>query len=417
MSSKLIFPVEKRRFPAEIFQKTLCIGLYNRSMRLLFVTDARSPISHNWIRYFAERGDEIFLASTFESDTPDFPIIRMEFTPVAFSAVKKRTSAPSTASSRTLNLRTKIRQWLGPLTIPASARKLRAFINEVQPDLVHAMRIPYEGMLAAAALTSLITRPPFLVSIWGNDFTLHAPSTPLMRGYTRRVMQSVDALHADVQRDVKLAREWGLGEEKTTLVAPGNGGIRSEVFYPPAELVKDPIVINPRGVRPYVRNDSFFKAIPLVLAACPETKFLCTSMQGEPQAMGWVKELGIEHAVELLPSFPHEKMGDVFRSAQIVVSPSIHDGTPNSLIEAMACGCFPVAGDLDSIREWITPGRNGLLVDPADPQSIADAILLGLEREDLRHEAAGLNTNIISARAEFGMNMKKVEEFYNGLIR
>lgn len=390
---------------------------YNRDMRLLFVTDARSPISRHWIRYFAERGDEIHIASTFECDELDFPIQGLEFTPVAFSSVKKRTSAPSSASSRTLSLRTKIRQWLGPATLPASARKLRKLIDEVQPDLVHAMRVPYEGMLAAEALKGIVTCPAFLVSIWGNDFTLHAPSTPLMKRYTMQVMKSVDALHADVQRDVRLAREWGLSEEKPTLVSPGNGGVRGEIFYPPEELVKNPVVINPRGVRPYVRNDTFFKAIPLVLAKRPETKFLCTSMQGEPQAMTWVKELGIESAVELLPAFPHAQMGEVFRSAQIVVSPSVHDGTPNSLIEAMACGCFPVAGDLDSIREWITHGQNGLLVNPADPQSIADAILLGLEREDLRREAAGLNTNIISARAEYGANMKRVEEFYETIIK
>lgn len=386
-------------------------------MRLLFVTDARSPISRNWMRYFAERGDELFIATTFECGELDFPVKRLEFTPVAFSAVKKRTSAPSSASSRTLRLRTKIRQWLGPVTIPASARKLRKFINEVQPDLIHAMRVPYEGMLAAEALKGITpSRPAFLVSIWGNDFTLHAPSTPLMGWHTRRVMEAVDGLHADVARDVRLAREWGLSEEKPTLVSPGNGGVRSGIFYPPEVLVESPVVINPRGVRPYVRNDSFFKAIPLVLAKRPETKFLCSSMQGEAQALAWVQDLKIENAVELLPAFPHEKMGDVFRSAQIVVSPSIHDGTPNSLIEAMACGCFPVAGDLESIREWITHGQNGLLVDPADPQSIADAILSGLEREDLRQEAAGLNANIISARAEFGVNMKRVEEFYGAVV-
>ncbi|MCB9112089.1 MAG: glycosyltransferase [Anaerolineales bacterium] len=383
-------------------------------MRLLFVTDARSPISRNWMKYFIDRGDEVFIASTFEWDQ-DLPVVRAEFTPVAFSAAKKRTSAPSSASSRTLGLRTKIRQWLGPLTVPASARKLRAFIKEVQPDIVHAMRIPYEGMLAASALNGLDARPAFVVSIWGNDFTLHAPSTPLMKYSTRRVMQSVDGLHADVERDVRLAREWGLGEDKPTLVAPGNGGIRADVFYPPKELVKEPIVINPRGVRPYVRNDSFFKAIPLVLAKRPEAKFLCTGMQSEPQAMKWAHELNIKDAVELLPQFPHEKMGKVFRGAQIVVSPSIHDGTPNTLIEAMACGCFPVAGDLESIREWITHGQNGLLFDANDPQSIADAILLGLEREDLRTEAAGLNTNIISARAEYGANMKRVVEFYSSI--
>ena len=381
-------------------------------MRLLFVTDARSPISKNWMRFFIERGDEVFIATTFDCDS-DLAPVRMEFTPVAFSGAKKRSAAPSSASSRTLSLRTKIRQWLGPVTIPAGVRKLRAFIQEVQPDVVHAMRIPYEGMLAASALDGLVSRPSFLVSVWGNDFTLHAPSTPLMKYYTRKVMRSVDGLHADVNRDVRLAHEWGLSKEKPTLVTPGNGGIRGEVFYPPVELVKQPIIINPRGVRPYVRNDNFFKAIPLVLSKYPEAKFLCTGMQNEPQAMAWVKEFGIENAVELLPSFPHEKMGEVFRSAQIVVSPSIHDGTPNSLLEAMACGCFPVAGDLESIREWITHGQNGLLFNANDAQSIADAILLGLEREDLRADAAGLNASIISARAEFGANMKRVEEFYN----
>ncbi len=384
-------------------------------MRLLFVTDARSPISKNWMRFFIERGDEVFIATTFDCD-PDLAPMRMEFTPVAFSGAKKRSAAPSSASSRTLGLRTKIRQWLGPVTIPAAARKLRAFIQEVQPDIVHAMRIPYEGMLTASALDGLSSHPAFLVSIWGNDFTLHAPSTPLMKSYTRKVMRTVDGLHADVERDVRLAHEWGLSEGKPTLVAPGNGGIRSEFFYPPVELVKDPIIINPRGVRPYVRNDNFFKAIPLVLSKYPEAKFLCTGMQNEPQAMAWVKEFGIENAVGLLPAFPHEKMGEVFRGAQIVVSPSIHDGTPNSLLEAMACGCFPVAGDLESIREWITHGQNGLLFNANDAQAIADAILLGLEREDLRAEAAGLNAKIISARAEFGANMKRVEEFYNSVV-
>lgn len=380
-------------------------------MKILFVADGRSPISKSWIRYFVERGDDVYLASTFQCEL-DFPIKRFEFTPVAFSAVKKQSSQPGSGSSRTLGLRTLIRQWLGPLTIPRSAHKLRAFINEIQPDLVHAMRVPYEGMLAAAAYTSA----PLLVSIWGNDFTLHAPSTPLMKRYTRKAMKVTHALHADVERDVRLAYEWGLSEDKLTLVTPGNGGIRSDVFYPNPEPVKNPVIINPRGFRAYVRNDMFFKAIPLVLEKRADAKFIFSSMQGEVQAEQWVRELKIEHAVQLLAPVFHSEMGEIFRSAQIVVSPAIHDGTPNSLLEGMACGCFPIAGDLESIREWITHGQNGLLVNPNDSQSIADAILLGLEREDLRKEAAGLNANIISARAEYGMNMKRVVEFYEKIL-
>ena len=200
------------------------------------------------------------------------------------------------------------------------------------------------------------------------------------------------------------------------MVTPGNGGIRSDVFYQPVEPVKNPVIINPRGFRSYVRNEVFFRSIPLVLAKHPDAKFICSSMQGEAQAARWLEELNIKHAVELRAPVLHMEMGGVFRGAQIVVSPSIHDGTPNSLIEGMACGCFPIAGDLESIREWITHGQNGLLVNPNDSQALADAILLGLEREDLRRDAAGLNAKIISARAEFETNMKRVVEFYESIV-
>ena len=78
----------------------------------------------------------------------------------------------------------------------------------------------------------------------------------------------------------------------------------------------------------------------------------------------------------------------------------------------MACGCFPVAGDLESIREWITPNENGLLFDSTSPQSIADAIIHAIENKNLREKAAGLNQEIISARAEYKSTMVKAEEFY-----
>jgi glycosyltransferase involved in cell wall biosynthesis len=391
-------------------------------MRLLFVVDARSPIAMNWIRHFVEGGrDEVYVASTFPVSA-NLSARRLEIIPVAFSAIKKADASPVAASSvrttrfgsaRTVELRTKIRQWLGPLTLHRPAQRLRAFIENTQPDLVHAMRVPFEGMLAADAYTTGI---PLAVSIWGNDFTLHAPSTPLMAHYTRWTMQVADALHADCHRDVRLAHEWGFGARRLSLVAPGNGGIRSDVFYPPAEAVEAPVILNPRGVRQYVRNDCFFRAIPLALKKHPNAKFLCAAMAGDGQAQQWIRELKIEHAVELLAPMPNMEMAKVYRRVQILVSPSIHDGTPNTLLEGMACGCFPAAGDLESIREWITPGENGLLFDSNDPHSIAEAIIHAIENKNLREKAAGLNRDIIAARAEYKTNMQRAEEFYKAVI-
>lgn len=376
-------------------------------MKILYVVDARSPIALNWIRHFVERGDEIYIASTFPASM-DLPIKRMEIIPVAFSGLKKVKHRPGAASARTLGLRTVIRQWLGPLTIRRAAKQLRAFIEEVQPDLIHAMRIPYEGMIAADAYIGI----PLIVSTWGNDFTLHAPSSPLMSHYTRWTMQVADAIHSDCHRDIRLAIKWSFDSSKPTLVAPGNGGVRTNIFYPPANPVEAPIILNPRGFRPYVRNDTFFKSIPRVLAKHPNAKFICTGMAGEEEAIRRIREFGIGDSVELLGLIPQNQIADVYRRAQILVSPSIHDGTPNTLLEGMACGCFPVAGDLESIREWITPNENGLLFDSNDSQSIATALIEAIENKTLREKSTGVNREIISARAEYGQNMQRAEGFY-----
>ena len=109
-------------------------------------------------------------------------------------------------------------------------------------------------------------------------------------------------------------------------------------------------------------------------------------------------------------------MANVFRRAQIVASPSVHDGTPNSLLEGIACGCFPVAGDLESIREWIMPDRNGLLFDANDEKSIANAIISAIENDPLRERSAGFNQEMIADRAEYKQNMKRAEQFYEGII-
>jgi len=390
-------------------------------LRLLFIADGRSPIALNWIRYFLDRGDQVHLISTFDCE-PDPRYASYAFVPAAFSELKAKPNpaqpSPKRSSYRpALQLRTLARQWLGPLTLQASARRLTPLIERIEPDLVHAMRIPYEGMLAALALQSNQTPAiPLLTSVWGNDFTLHAPATPLMGRFTRLALQRCDGLHSDCRRDVRLAQDWGFSKQKPAIVLPGAGGIQLDTFFPPHEPVAAPVVINPRGMRAYVNNAAFFKAIPLVLSRQPRARFLCTTMQNEPQARRWVEQMGIEANVDLLPSQTRTQMADLFRTARVAVSPSNHDGTPNTLLEAMACGCLPVAGDLESIREWIVSGENGLLVDPNDPEALAGAISQALEQDVLRQRARAINAGLVAERAEYESVMHRAVEFYQSLI-
>ena len=272
-------------------------------MRILYVVDGRSPIALNWINYFVETGHQVHLVSTFRCQ-PEQPFASLNVIPVAFSSAKPGGTTKSASKKKggiwgasTVRLRTSIRHWLGPVTLPRAARRLREVIARIEPDLIHAMRIPYEGMLSALAEPNT----PLLISVWGNDFTLHAPATPWMRHYTRLALKHANALHADCQRDIRLAQTWGFPADRPTTVLPGAGGLQPEIFYPPATAAEtregtreaNATVINPRGIRAYVRNDTFFRSIPLVLAKRPEVRFLCPTMANELSAQRWLDELSI----------------------------------------------------------------------------------------------------------------------------
>ncbi len=389
-------------------------------MRILFVCDGRSPIANNWISYFLEQGDEVHLASTFEV-VPDPRFASATIIPVAFSQFKSSQAQKGSQesdqgflwNSSLVSLRTALRRIIAPLSIRTAQRKLHALITKVQPDIIHAMRIPFEGIMAARTLDHT-SENRLIVSVWGNDFTLHAGSTPWMRKATREVMLRADGLHTDCERDQELAKAWGFDDKKPRLVIPGNGGIDLQVFYPPPDSHKSRefTVINPRGIRAYIRNDTFFAAIPLILKEAPETKFTCPGMAGKLEAERWVDKLDLQSSVTLLPDIARDQMAELFRQASVAVSPSTHDGTPNTLLEAMACGCYPVAGDLDSIREWIEPGVNGSLIDPSNPDQLAKAVLGAIDQESLRLQAAKRNQLLIAEKAEYTSSMQKAREFY-----
>ena len=394
-------------------------------MNLLFVADGRSQIALNWMRYFVDNDHDVHLVSLYPCQ-PELDLASLTVIPVTFSGTVEQGSAGAGVRERVMRrlatpaVRTWLRHHFVPRSLPEAASNLQYLISNLQPDLIHAMRIPYEGMLAALAWDALPSpRSPLLVSVWGNDFTLHAPATRRLTKLTRMTMRLADALHTDCQRDMRLAREWGFSPEKPGIVLPGAGGIQMDVFYPHPQPLslrgEGGVIINPRGLRAYVRNDTFFRAIPLVLACQPQTRFICPAMQNQPEAEEWASRLGAGQSLELMPLLTRSQMAETFRQAQIVLSITTHDGTPNTLLEALACGCFPIVGDIESLREWIVPGVNGILVDPTDPKALADAILEALANPGLRAGARDYNRELIAERVDYGKVMGEAERFYSQL--
>ncbi len=393
-------------------------------MKILLVADGRSPITRQWIKTVHEMGHTLLLVSTF----PCEPILEVDeeaIIPVAFSSmagtqVSANSKGKKASSTLVRNARKPLmhlRYRFGTLTLPKAGKKLQSLISQWKPDLVHALRIPFEGMLAS--YTPVTT--PLVVSIWGNDLTLHTRGSASMRRWTRKTLARADGLLVDARRDIQLSSRWGFDLQKPALVVPGSGGIDlAEMDNGFDNLQEFPWirngsyhVINPRGLRPgYINTREFFAAIPLVLEQNPNVTFLCPGMQGQEEATGYARQYDVENAVQLLPYLSQTDLWQLFRHCEVSLSNSTHDGTPNTLLEAMSCGSFPVAGDLESLRDWITPGVNGFLVDPFKPSEIAKAICAALDNPGLRNAARLYNLHLVTERASRGTTQIKLQPFF-----
>jgi glycosyltransferase involved in cell wall biosynthesis len=178
------------------------------------------------------------------------------------------------------------------------------------------------------------------------------------------------------------------------------------------------LVVNARGCRSYVRNEILLDALSLLASDLdPRVRVVFVDSAHDAALRRSIEHHRLRSKIIVMGKRSPEEVFSLFRRAEVSVSITDHDGTPNSLLEAMAAGAIPVCGDLPSIREWIEPGRNGFLAAFNDPLAVADALRLALglsdaERSSIKTE----NGRIIAIRAERGSAGKHAAEKYGQLM-
>lgn len=84
-----------------------------------------------------------------------------------------------------------------------------------------------------------------------------------------------------------------------------------------------------------------------------------------------------------LDNIPNHELPKILNEHELFVLPSLWEGMPKTLLEAMACGLPVIGTNIDGIKEVIKDGKNGILCE-TDPQSIREAIINVMEDEKLR---------------------------------
>ena len=101
-----------------------------------------------------------------------------------------------------------------------------------------------------------------------------------------------------------------------------------------------------------------------------------------------IARLDLADHVEMTGYIDYAQVPEIYRRAQIFVSPTYAEGFSNTILEAMASRMAVVSCRSVGVVDCIRDGENGLLTEPGDPPALADALRRVLRDGPLRHTLA-----------------------------
>src|SRR5581483_12442875 len=123
-----------------------------------------------------------------------------------------------------------------------------------------------------------------------------------------------------------------------------------------------PLIVSTRHLEPLYNVGLLIEAFPAIVHAFPGARLILIGDGSErARLQARARELGLDGQVQFLGRRRPAEVAGYLSAADLFVSTSLSDGNNISLNEAMACGAFPIATDIEANREWIAHGENGFL--------------------------------------------------------
>ncbi|MCR4439436.1 MAG: glycosyltransferase [bacterium] len=157
------------------------------------------------------------------------------------------------------------------------------------------------------------------------------------------------------------------------------------------------------------------EAVQQVVAEYPEAHFVLVGVgREEPRVRERVAQLGLERHVHFLGL--REDVHELLNEFDVFVLPSLWEGFPNVILEAMACAKPVVATAVEGTVELVVHGQTGLLAAPADAQSLASALLNMLADRELMARSGQAGRRRVEEHFTVEHQVAAFERLYDALI-
>jgi L-malate glycosyltransferase len=267
------------------------------------------------------------------------------------------------------------------LTLQMMYQSLEMLHRGEQFDLFHSFFLYPVGYV-----TGLLARRmhiPSVLTVVGNDVKKYLFS-PEKVGVCRSGLENADRIVALSQELKDMADALTPVAEKTRIIY--NSVDAPDVQWVGRDKGHEPFRIGCGGIFKYEKGLPYlFKAVAQLRATRPLILELRGRLRPSEQETyeEMVERTGTRDRVRLLDPLPHDAMPDWLRTLDVFVLPSVSEGCPNVLMEALASGVPSIATTTGANSELIHDHVSGLLVPWGDSSALACALTKIMENPDL----------------------------------
>jgi len=291
-------------------------------------------------------------------------------------------------------------------------RNVSHYIRMVDPDVVHVNSHLFLSSYSAVDASHLMGIPS-VVTVHGvmvkRGLILDVLQGIYLRTVARLLFEKVSAVMCLTESDAESVAHIVGGDDKIFIVP---NGVDTELFKPAS--VKDSNLITWVGrLVPEKGLVYLFRAMQMVFEEHGDARFVLVGDGPlRTELMNLVNKFDLTSRVDFVGSVGRVKVAELLSKSSIFVFPSLREGLPLSVLEAMACGVPVVGSDIPGVNDVVKHGENGFLVLPRDSKALADGVSALLDDDRLRRGFGEEARKVIVDNYRWDIVLSKVEKIY-----
>ncbi|NNC50935.1 MAG: glycosyltransferase [Flaviramulus sp.] len=292
-------------------------------------------------------------------------------------------------------------------------------ILEIKPDVVHSF-VLYISCVPILTVMQKHSDIKWIYSSWGSDLFYFQHHTDYLKNI-KSVLPRVNFLFTDCKRDVALAKKYGFNGELLG-VYPGGGGYPIEDFKQYLFPLKQRNTILVKGYQG--RSGRAINVLKAIIELSDRLKkFPIVVFGADKEVEDFIKNSHLNSNLDFTIYSTSKFLSQLeiiklMGEALIYIGNSNSDGMPNTLLEAIIMGAFPIQSNPGgATSEIIEHNKNGLLINDCDDvKSIAGLINTAINDETLRLSAFRINQNEVKPNLNREEITNRVILNYNSII-